>query len=301
MQRRPKFRRPGHPSRWDRARDWLSSASAIGTILIGVGTLWVTARVSGLEEYFRSELSSRNSQLSSVLEDSAAAGRQLRENERQLAGLRAITDETIATALETQSQLSASTASLLAVQEEIELERANLIEARSQLESLAALAEEQRSSLTLLFAREVHDRAAFSIGTVVFAQDVDFSEPRAEIRVPLGRLAFTEFERLALEWVNDPQVGEVYQRLVARLPRVCPGFKDWEVIAAAIPDRPALRLDEGTTPIEERYLIVQEGIRSYTDDVLAFMTYGQGCVCDALVVDPKDRATVCGASSGEPR
>lgn len=318
MQRKPKFRRPDRPSKWREARDWLNVVATVGTILIGLGTLWVTARISGLEDYFHSELSSRNSQLSSVLEESAAAGQQLRENEKQLTSLRGITDATIATALATQSQLSGSTASLLAVQGQVERERANLLEARSQLNSLGTLAEQQRASLALLFAREVHDRAVLSIGAVAHSHRVAFREPRAEVRVPFGRLAFAAFERLSAERASDAQVGGAYQRLVTRLPQVCPGFTDREVVAAAIPEMPTpapndyprgmsrnevvalaqSRLDADVAQILARHRIVEGGINSYTEDTLAFMNYGYGCICDALVSDPRDRPTVCGVSNG---
>lgn len=298
-------------------RDWLNVIATIGTILIGLGTLWVTARISGLEDYFHSEISSRNSQLSSVLEESAVAGQQLRDNEKQLTSLRVITDATIATALETQSQLSGSTASLLAVQGQVERERESLLQARLQLVSLGTLADQQRASLALLFAREVHDRAVLSIAGVTQSRRIAFREPRAEIRMPFGRLAFAAVERLAAERAGDAQVGGTYQRLVTRLPQVCPGFTEREVVAAAIPEMPisapndyprgmsrnevvALaqsRLDADIAQIMARHRIVEEGINSYTEDTVAFMTYGYGCICDALVTNSRDRPMVCGVSS----
>jgi hypothetical protein len=317
MANKPKFRRPGRPSRWQEVRDWLNILAAVGTILIGVGTLWVTARISGLEDYFQSEISSKNSQLSSVIEESATAARQLRANEQQLTDLRAITDATIATALETQAQMSGSTASLLAVQSEIARERASLGEARAQLRTLGALTEQQRATLALLFAREVHDRAVFGLSSVMLVNRVTFREPRSEVRVPFGRLAFAEFERLALGRADDAEVGPVYQRLLTRLPDVCPGFIDREVVAQAIPERASRtqddyprglsqrevaalaqsRLDSDVAQIVARTEVIEGGINSYTDRSIAFMTYSQNCICDALVSKPAERPTVCGVSS----
>lgn len=46
--------------------EWINAASSLGMLFIGVATLWTTVRVSGLEDYFRSELALRNQMITSA-------------------------------------------------------------------------------------------------------------------------------------------------------------------------------------------------------------------------------------------
>jgi len=67
---------------------WLSAAANFGTLLVGVVGVWTTIRVSGLEDYFRSELALRNeqivqaeAQLRTVQEEVAQASKSFNELE----------------------------------------------------------------------------------------------------------------------------------------------------------------------------------------------------------------------------
>lgn len=43
--------------------DWINAGSNIAVIIFGLVTLWMTIRISGLEDYFRSEVSQRNQEI----------------------------------------------------------------------------------------------------------------------------------------------------------------------------------------------------------------------------------------------
>ena len=48
-------------------RDWLTAISTLGTLIVAIVALWATIRVSGLQDYFQSEISRRNSEYKSAL------------------------------------------------------------------------------------------------------------------------------------------------------------------------------------------------------------------------------------------
>jgi hypothetical protein len=51
---------------WSETREWLNVLVAIGALLIGVVSFWTTARISGLEDYLRSEIGRRNIELNEL-------------------------------------------------------------------------------------------------------------------------------------------------------------------------------------------------------------------------------------------
>ena len=316
MTRRPRFNRPGQGGGWQSVRDWLNVIAAAGTLLIGIGTLWVTARVSGLEDYFQSEISTRNSQLSSLLEQSEAAAKDLQVREQQLTNLRTRTDEAIGVAVETQGALATSTAHLLVVQEEMRAERGNLADARSQLVTLESLTAAQQHALALLFAREVHDWAMQVTGGLVRINRATWGAPRAEVRTPIGQIVWDELVARGSVKANDPQAGPFYRRLLSRLPQVCPTFREREIVSAAIPPLPSYdagpyprglsetqigaqaqhRMDEATRNIMARHDQTEQNINAHNAATLGFMEYAYDCICDATVSDTADVADVCAQS-----
>jgi len=310
MFRKPRFRRPGQGSRWGVVREALNIAASIGTILIGLGTLWITARISGLEDYFQSELSARNGQLTSLIRQNEQASDALRSGELQLVALRSRTDEAIVTALATQAQLSASTVSLVGLQEQVVRERDNVGKARSELATLQVQTNEQRNSLASLYAREAFDRSILVANgvTIRSLQETDFREPRAEIRTPIGRLVIESLSRLTEGKAGDRQTHPFYQQIVRNIPVVCPGFGDREIVYLAIPNHHTRsmsngsirnliekRLQDDTASIIARSDMIVSAIDASTESTTEFMRYTNTCLCEAAVSGGQDKEVVCPA------
>lgn len=55
-------------SNWELIQEIVAVSTGIGTILIGIGTVWAMLRVGGLEDYFLSEIAVRNEELTTSSE-----------------------------------------------------------------------------------------------------------------------------------------------------------------------------------------------------------------------------------------
>lgn len=317
MFRKPRFRRPGQSSRWSVVREALNTAASIGTVLIGVGTLWITARISGLEDYFQSELSARNGQLASLIRQNEQASDALRSGELQLAVLRSRTDEAIVTALATQAQLSGSLGNLVDLQEEVVRERDNVGKARSELATIQAQTNEQRKSLASLYAREAFDRSILvATGvTVRSLQETDFREPRPAFKTPIGRMVLESLSRLADGKAGDQQTYPFYQQIVRNLPVVCPGFVDREIVYLEIPTRTTTppigdtrrmsnreiqalverKMQDDTASIIDRTNVIASAIDASTKSNTEFMHYTSACLCAAAISGGQEKQVVCPA------
>ena len=77
----PKRRLPllalNKPSLRKELRDTVTVITAVGTVLIGIGTLLVTSKVSGLEDYFHSEVNTKDAELRRTASDEERLSRQI--------------------------------------------------------------------------------------------------------------------------------------------------------------------------------------------------------------------------------
>jgi len=72
--------------------DWINAASSIAVIMLGIVTLWVTVRISGLEDYFRSEVARRNQEIVTTSRELNAAKLGVEKAQRDLANIKSQRD-----------------------------------------------------------------------------------------------------------------------------------------------------------------------------------------------------------------
>jgi flagellar motility protein MotE (MotC chaperone) len=72
--------------------DWINAASSVAVIILGLVTLWVTIRVSGLEDYFRSAVAQRNQEIVATSRELEATRLGVENTQRDLAKLKSQRD-----------------------------------------------------------------------------------------------------------------------------------------------------------------------------------------------------------------
>ncbi|GGF41390.1 hypothetical protein GCM10011611_54780 [Aliidongia dinghuensis] len=123
----------------------MNAATAIGTLLIGVVSLWATTQISGLEDYFRSEIVRRNNELSDIAEQSRRLKSLADDREKRLADLQNITEQITVANLSTQSKLLSTQKELAQLEYEILNAKEKIASSEERLTSLAAQSREQIS------------------------------------------------------------------------------------------------------------------------------------------------------------
>lgn len=120
----------------ENAPEWINAFAGVGMLLIGLATLWTTIRVSGLEDYFRSELAMRNQMITQ-------AGGELRGLQDELVR----TNASVRSARETNATLNAERGALEGQLAELHLRGRTLT---TQNQTLARQAETMHADIDRL-------------------------------------------------------------------------------------------------------------------------------------------------------
>lgn len=214
-------------------REWLNAAIGIAALLVAVVSFWTTARISGLEDYLRSEISRRNSELDILSQRSGEIERVASERERQLARLDAATNEIVAASLLAQSQLSKSQGDLANV-------RSDVANARDQLSAALNARDRFRADLATqardfeLFQRQ----QAYQLASIQLSRMASYEMLRDKLEVtPSGAATLAMVERLTAP-PGQPEIERFYQVIRAGTSRACPSFRNTPIELPAKPIRP---------------------------------------------------------------
>lgn len=189
----------------------LNAFANVGLLLVGLATLWTTLRVSGIENYFQSELALRNNELVTAerrLGDLDERAREALEDiEQAELRNRQLNDEN-KVLIEVRNDLS-----LLV--EQLEIRAADLSQAVDSLEDELARAEYDVYRLQKEIARrDLQDRISRAYMRSAIEEDVE-----KEI-VPVGENMF----RYLMESYNrDPPPNHIAAGVVSLLPLECYG------------------------------------------------------------------------------
>lgn len=104
---------------WKLVQEIIGAISAVGTLLIGIATIWITVKVSGLQDYFQSEIRYRNEELIS-------SSQALRNLDRQRSNLQKDIEQKNAELAKIEQDVSSARAALFKTGGEMEKERATL-------------------------------------------------------------------------------------------------------------------------------------------------------------------------------
>lgn len=90
---------------WSEWRDWANVAVSIAALLVSVVSIWFTVQISGIEDYFRSEITRRNSELDDASSQAQRLAERVERSAARLEDLRAIADRYSAASTEAQLSL----------------------------------------------------------------------------------------------------------------------------------------------------------------------------------------------------
>lgn len=153
---------------WGTIREWLNVAAALGALLVGVVSFWTTARISGLEDYLRSEISRRNNDLNQISDQSRRLASLAEDRAERLATLQTATDQITASNLTAQGRLLATQQELSRIAVEVIAAKQAIVGSETRLASLREQSEGQSHIIDLYrrqrFFENAHSRIVF--GTI---------------------------------------------------------------------------------------------------------------------------------------
>jgi hypothetical protein len=264
---------------WKRAQETTAVVSALGTLLLGIVTLWVTVKVSGLEDYFRSEIKYRNEQL--VIATESVRG------------------------------LEQQRSSLI---KEIDQERKKLaiIEARVQDATLAlggATKQSQKLKGELdIFSKAqafaALERAGYLSATITFQLD-----DKAQI-IEIGKFYSDSVDGLR----NDPSLSRLtsyFDLAESRVSQICKGIFDAKFSAPLVTEEKVEEVKPKSGSVQDAYAASREysnrlvaslekrsQLRKARSDLITSEIdkfYGRisECTCNALSTTDEDRRAIC--------
>lgn len=179
-------------------REWLNVSVAIGALLIGIVSFWTTARISGLEDYLRSEIVRRNTELDSISGQSNRLKVLSEERAERLSSLQTVTDQITANNLIAQSRLLSTQQEISRLGIEVISAKQTISEERDQLLSLNQQAKTQIETIDL-FRRQRFSEYAFRRLTFQRFSDLD--------DIPSGETAY----RVLTQWAPGEVDSDLHQ------------------------------------------------------------------------------------------
>lgn len=189
---------------WPELREWANFTVAAAALIVSVVSFWTTAQISGIEDYLRSEVALRNSEL----EEASLAARELDERVRmsttRLEELRSNSERLSIAASEAQTRIASSQGLALDLLFKQQVTSGDLSAARSQLATVSEQIDRQKEILERYRREEVLSRAISKFG---YLRYVDFWAGNADgARDIDGVFALNEMRNFGIE-VRDPSVA----------------------------------------------------------------------------------------------
>lgn len=238
---------------WELIQEVVAVLTGIGTVLVGIGTIWATLRISGLEDYFRSEIAYRNEQLISSTE-------QLRATQGQQRRL--------------QSDIARKKLDLIGLEKKTLEAEAALAHATGQRnQALSALDTNVRSQAIGQFAPNA---------SVLNMTHLAFSRPVSAEQLQLGQQYLHVLQEALLKPENR-QYRTYLLTAIREIPHVCPnlfGTKLQLPAAEGIPQRGEefnpQKNERARQSMDKRNKVLIDGTDRFDRD-------GINCLCKALI------------------
>lgn len=156
---------------WGEIRDWLNVAAALGALLIGIVSLWTTAQISGLEDYLRSEITRRNTDLNAVAARSSMLERTAEARAERLATIQASLDNLLSSSLRVQQDLIGSQGELASVRAQVGEARGALSAARAEATTVRGLFTTQAREFEILRRQQAYEYATIQLAFSTVRED----------------------------------------------------------------------------------------------------------------------------------
>lgn len=292
-------------------KDWLDLVLPLATLLLGIVSLWTTIQISGLEDFFRSEIARRNAEISSLALRSAEADRRLGERERRVDELSSIAERLGSQNDDQRLVLSQATLELDALRSEASTTKQQLEVAQHARATVEADLLNQQRALEIQAQREVYELVtsrAFVLRMNSLVGRDRSSGGRREIGAEF-------YQALQTVRIGDPRLDRYLAEIKQNFTAVCPAFSSRVVEMPSPPadpdySAPAFRpiitsrdRDEFMTiwelKIAHEHEEWERRSTAYRSDLESKWNSTQeqfeACACSALTATAVDRGSICPA------
>jgi len=159
--------------------DWLNAVAAIGTLAIGIATLWTTAQISGIEDYLRSEIGRRNSDLNALSDRTRRLAAVAEDRSSLLEKLRSSTDRVMASSIAAQGNLITTTQDLNHLNIKVRDAQAQVAAASDRLLDMDKISAGQRLVIDGLRRERLYGEEIMQLTFNVFVGDDEVTGERA--------------------------------------------------------------------------------------------------------------------------
>ena len=278
-------------------REWLNAGIGLAALLLALVSFWTTARISGLEEYLRSEITRRNSDLDQLSERSASIEKLANEREAQLASLDAATSEILASSLLAQSQLAQ-------VQSEVATARSRLAAAQLSRSNIENSLRDQSQNFDLFQRRQTFEQASLGL---TLAGSIRMEEPSGRALLEQVRLlpepAGRDENRRYLRLIKS-DFEKVCPTFVSRLPKLPdrlpnPGSATDRMIDAIRDNRESVMAQDklAIANWSREYEAYLEREKEYSqakvDATFKLIIVARDCMCGTLTTNQFQKADIC--------
>lgn len=290
-----KIKLPIKKKHFPELREWLNAIIGISALLLAIVSFWTTARISGLEDYLRSEITRRNNDLDSLskkssnLEDIA----DLRQN--QIDNLDLTANKLIATSISTQNQLSKALSDLSGVEDEVLTSKLELLNTRDSVKNLSNELKSKNLSLEVLQLRLSYDIIALSFNDLT---NSDLSAPSGANYYKLIKKISEEDDR---NWVRA-NIKLVKGNFI----NVCPKFEN---ITYILPDNLNIgnpldnlfsSINNSDEKFENKKIEIEKSLANIRERTLQIRTAQRDlinkasiCICNTLATDQISTEQIC--------
>ncbi|MDY7096756.1 MAG: hypothetical protein SXU28_01325 [Pseudomonadota bacterium] len=307
------------PRNWPEIREWFQVIIAFVALLVAVVSFWTTTQISGLEDYLRSEVSRRNSELDRLASDTDRVRTAAANQEEQLAELSASADRLVSNYIDAQANVERTRDELIRIQGEAATAQNALISKQLESDALEVEVAEQRDAIDFFRRRRVYEASIFRIlfGVGLDPDDDEISGER--VLTLLGSLYPSS---------SESELSPYYDETRLRAARICEplrSFKPEIPPKQEYPDNPprygtpvmtsqglGYRMTEEEARLQEEarekwredFNAVTEANGARSDLIISvneyLRNYGQRCVCLALATEKHSAEDICPDSEGFP-
>lgn len=305
---------------WGTTREWMNVLAAVGALLVGVVSLWTTAQISGLEDYFRSEIKRRNSDLNTLAAQSRRLNTLADERSNELAKLQTTTDAITALNLAAQGRLIATQQELTKLGFEVAGARQTLAHSEARLTSLAAQSSEQVRLIDRFRRKHFYERASMRIFFVnLFSEEGEVNLLRGErvyqsiVNLPASEVnseliqylpEFTANARSTCQWIRSYN-PEVPRQVPYPKGPAMPGKPSEDGRSKLMTDREYKQWIAQTEDWNKRWSEVSATNRAAFEQTQRIREYlseaAANCICRALVNADNSASEICPGRDKPPQ